>query len=129
MSLDALIAHVEAECPALQSVQRAFEMAPVDDLEQETPAAFLFPMQDNAGADGGDNYVVQNVTTDYAIFIVGPFDSLESLRAEIRTALLGWQATQYHQAMTYVSGQAEDIKGDYLWWREVYRTSVHIRSA
>lgn len=126
--MNELISRIDAQAPSFVGVSQAWTMAPVDDLTTETPLALVYPASDSAGTNTMDIGVVQRITTDWAIFIICPLASLDSLLGELRKALLGWQKEANYDPMTYVGGQAEDIKGDYLWWREVFRSSVHVRS-
>lgn len=124
-----LVAKLDADCPALITSSQAWSMAPIDDMSTEAPAAFTFPMEESAGPNRQDNNVAQSLTTDWAIFVVCLLSELETVRGEIRDSMLGWQPTNLYDSTVFVSGQAEDIKGTYIWWRDVYRTSTHIRKA
>lgn len=126
--LDDLVAQI-ATAPLLNGkAQKAWSMQPVDELSEDAPACFVFPSKESAGGDLLDNTVVQQVATEWSLMIVCEFAVLETLRGQIRDKLLGWQATPQHFPMTFVSGEAVDIKGDYLWWLDTYRSSIHIRS-
>ena len=126
--LAALVAQI-ALAPLLKGrAQQAWSMQPVEELSEDTPACFVFPSNESAGGNAFDNAVVQQVSTEWSLMLVCETAQMEALRAEIRGLILGWQATDLHQPLTFSNGQAVDIKGDYIWWRDTYFSSIHIRS-
>lgn len=113
---------------ALETVEQAFTLTPVDELDATCPACYVLPLGDNAGGNELDNAVRQSLTTDWGLFLVCKVAELDAVRVAVRGALLGWQPTAASEQTTFVSGEIMDIKGEYLWWREVYRTTSYIRA-
>ena len=127
--LDDLVAQI-ATAPLLNGkAQKAWSMQPVDELSEDTPACFIFPERESADPNQYDVDVLQQVHTDWALMIVCEVVVLEALRADIRSKVLGWQASAAHAPLTFISGEAADIKGDYIWWLERYRSSIHVTSS
>jgi hypothetical protein len=52
--------------------------------------------------------------------------SLESILAEIRAALLGWQPTADHAPVDFVSGDLADLSSGVLFWSETYSTNSYL---
>jgi hypothetical protein len=112
----------------LQTVKQAYTLVPLEDLSEDCPACFVLPIGEEAAQNTGDNYVNQKLTTDWGLFIVCPVTELDTVRQAIRTALLGWTPAGPYDHTVFVRGEIQDLKGQYLWWRDVYRTSTYIRA-
>lgn len=84
---------------------------------------------DSGGGNIMDNRVVQNVRRDFSLTIVSNSDNIETLRGTLRTALLGWQQTAFHEGMMYTGGNPLDIGGGIYCWQENYHDTIHIREA
>ena len=126
--LAALVAQI-ALAPLLKGrAQQAWSMQPVEELSEDTPACFVFPERESADPNQYDTGVLQEISTDWALMIVCETATLEALRSEIRAKVLGWQAGAAYTPMTFATGEAVDIKGDYIWWLERYRSSIHVTS-
>lgn len=114
--------------PTLQTVAQAFTLTPVDNLTSTCPACYVLPIGENAGANELDNAVRQSLTTDWGLFLVCEVADLDAVRLAVRGAVLGWQPNTAAEQTTFVSGEILDLKGRYLWWRDVYRTTTYIRA-
>jgi hypothetical protein len=112
----------------LQTVKQAYTLVPLEDLSEDCPACFVLPVGESAGQNTGDNYVNQNLTTDWGFFLVCKVEDLDAVRLAIRTKLLGWTPDARSDHTVFVAGEILDLKGQYLWWRDVYRTSTYIRA-
>jgi hypothetical protein len=112
----------------LQTVKQAYTLVPLDDLSEDCPACFVLPIGEDAGQNTGDNYVNQSLKTDWGFFVVCKVEDLDAVRRAIRAKLLGWTPDAYSDQTLFVRGEILDLKGQYLWWRDVYRTTTYIRA-
>jgi len=125
--IDEIVTRLQAETSSFIKIEHAYSMAPVDDLRAETPAIYIYPGEEKAGASEYDSATVQKHIKQAVLFIVGPTANIEALKAEVRGALLGWQPDQYHAAMELVGGKPSEIQGGYIWWQEAYQSDTQIR--
>ncbi|MED5558302.1 hypothetical protein [Halomonas sp. 15WGF] len=125
--IDQLLARVRDQCPGLATVEEAWFAEPIDHFETQTPAALAYLAED--GADDAPNTLrpVQPITLTYGLWLVCKRADFKSQRQAIRSALMGYGFSQYHNPMAYRGGQTTDIRGDFIWWREFWTVSTHLR--
>ena len=107
-------------------VRYAFTTEPIQDYSDELPVIMVFPMGYDAEASNADNIVSQTVNVEIACLLGCPIEEYETLLAELRAAVLGWEFTD-HDAMELLRAEIEGIKGGIIWWTEVYLTRLYIR--
>ena len=95
-------------CPSLLLVKPAYSLNAVQDLTDQTPAAFVHPIDAVAGPNIVDNCVRQMLTERWGVLLA---------------ALVGYQPTGWEDVIEYVSGQLVDLDASVIWWREVFRTT------
>lgn len=125
--IDALIDHLRQNAPSFVTITHALSMEPIDDLTEESPAAYLYLGGESASLSDGDGYIAQEVTRTIACFVVGRHDRMMDLRTEIRALILNYQADAYHTPCEFVGGETATINGEYQWWQDTYITRTHYR--
>ena len=108
------------------SVEFAFTSEPIEDYSDDLPAILVYPLGDSASQSGADNLVVQDVRTEVVCLLGCSITTYETLKDELRAAVLGWVTGSY-DAMELSSSSIEGLKGGYIWWRETYTTRIRIR--
>lgn len=121
-----LISRLQAMCPNLVSVEEAWFMQPLDELAQQTPAAFVYLAEDGASGDIETTCPRQPVTLNYGIWLVCKRTDFLSQRADIRNALFAWVPSEQHNPVAYAGGKA-DLRGAYIWWREHWTVDTWYR--
>ena len=114
----------EMASPPFRIIAGALELAAVKEQPAATPAAYVF-IESEAAADNETitGAVRQRVEADLAVVIVagnavggagGALASdLESLKATVRTALVGWQPASSEDVVTFVASELVRAKGGY----------------
>lgn len=108
------------------SVEFAFTSEPIEDYSDELPAILVYPLADSASGNGADNLVIQAVSTQVVCLLGCAIADYETLKDELRAAVLGWVVGEY-DAFEFAGSSIEGLKGGYIWWRETYSTQITIR--
>lgn len=104
-----------------------------------TPAAFVILLADGAQPSGqstggvtqqvavtlGVVYVVRNVADPAG---AGGAADIASLREAGRAALLGWQPVADADPYEFVRGSLLAFRDGHIWWQDVYRSAIIVRS-
>ena len=114
----ALIQRLSDQTSGFVTVSDAWFMAPIDDLAAETPACFVYLVEDGAAADPVTLRPRQAVTLVYGVWLVCPREQFRRQRQQVRAALFGWVPTEYHEPLAYAKGHTSDLRGDTVWWLE-----------
>lgn len=100
----------------------------------QTPAAFVEVIREQAAPHaGGSGRLVQTVNTSVGVAICirnyttsalgsGAVVSLESVRAEVRRALINWRHPDAQLVFDLESGRLLDYDAGTLWWQDTFRT-------
>ncbi|RUR51525.1 phage tail terminator protein [Vreelandella populi] len=121
---DALRERIAAQCPGFKYVDEAWFSKPVDDYDQDTPAALVYIAED-AGGTPAELNGRQSVNTMYGVFIVAERgDTFRAQRQEVREALFGWRPPGTTGVMAYHGGEMAEIRGRYVWWREFWKVET-----
>lgn len=124
-----LIERIQEQCPDFEMTGHAWFSDALDDLEGQMPACLVYQSGDlSLTADSELFITTQRVAVNYGVWVVVQRSELKTMRASLRKCLLGWQPTDTHNPMVYLSGKAENISGDIIWWREIWQTQAHIRA-
>ena len=110
------------------SVQFAFTAEPIEDYADDLPAILVYPLGDSPSASGADNLVIQDVQTSVVCLLGCDITDYETLKDELRAAVLGWVTGSY-DAMELEGSSIEGLKGGYIWWKENYSTRIRIRQS
>lgn len=125
--IDELIAHISGSVPSLINVDHAFTMEAVDELNEQAPAAFLYPGDESGEPSVFDNVTKQRLTLQIIVVLICPIAELTSLKKTLRNKVLGWQFDDDHDPLEFLNAKPVDIKSNHIWWRETYVTRTHIR--
>ena len=124
-----LIERIQNQCTEFELCGHAWFSDALDDLEGQMPACLIYQSGDQSLTAESELFITtQRVAVSYGVWVVAPRSKLKAVRASLRQTLLGWQPTDTHNPMSYVSGKAENISGEIIWWREIWQTQAHIRA-
>lgn len=116
------IAHVNgAVTPA---VEYAWTSNPVDEFDEdsgELPAIYVYPGDYSVDESGVDNFVRQRVRQTVVCMLVCRIAEYETLREELRSAVLGW-TFEDHDAFELAGGEFLELSGGVIFVREIFRT-------
>ena len=102
------------------------------------PAAYVLVTSETADRNPLIGAHSQIVTTRFAVEIMVTNSTspatggeaqadLETVREEIKAALMGWQPTPEHAPCEFTSGQMVEFAGNLAIWRDTYTTSTEER--
>ncbi len=132
MRIGIIIERLKVQCPLLgEWVAPSVSLIALDpaEIKGNLPLAFCHCASEKATDNIEINSTWQEVYSDFVIQIAAmPPDStddyLESVRDEIKAALVGWQPDGAMLPIQFVGGEIVDANSSHLWWRDVYRTAV-----
>ncbi len=138
MRLEPIVARLREAVPALRTVGGALQLTKLT-TTPVTPAAYVVPLRDAPTPNLAVNAVRQQARVEFAVVIAvqdvsrpggeAAFDDvLDALRADIRTALLGWEHPDSDDVMTATGGQLLFYDGGTLFWSDEYVTTVQWRN-
>lgn len=103
------------------------------------PAAYVIPLDDNAGAKDSQNGYSQTITDSFAVIVVlsntpdergqGSITAIEPLRAVLWGALLGWRPDTFYGPITYEGGQLLDLDRARLYYQFEFSAQTEITEA
>lgn len=125
--IEALIQRVRDQCPGLVTVDHAWFAAPIDNFDDQTPAALIYLAEDGAAAALETIRPVQRITLTYGLWLVCHRAEFRPQRQAIRQALFGHGFGQKYNPMAYRGGQTSDIRGSLIWWREFWTVDTWLR--
>lgn len=123
--IDEFIAYLQG-AGLTPKVEFAFTSEPIEDESIQLPAIMVYPLGDSASGSGADNLVIQAVSTQVVCLLGCKVGQYETLKNELRAAVLGWVTGDY-DAFELSGSSIEGLKGGYIWWRETYTTRITIR--
>lgn len=126
--IDLLVAQLDANCPSFVTIDYALASEPIDSKDDECPAAFCYLESEQAATNSILGLVRQDVTQTVHVFIVAKHADMESLRTEVRDAVIGWTPDNAHEPLQFVSGSTASIRGEWMWWLDVYTTRTEFRA-
>ncbi len=131
MSLEALRLHAVQNTSSFLSVtiETEKEEPAIGDLEQETPLLLITPVADFA-SDPDRGGCSQEVTEEFAFWIVCKGEQLRALKKELRDAVLGFQFEQTDTGLALAheggpAGQVMKLEGEFVWWTDRYWSRHH----
>lgn len=118
---EALEARIREMCPGFAYVDEAWFSEPIDDYNEQTPAALVYLVEDE-GAPPSELSGRQAVTAVYGVFLIVEQGAVfREQRNAVRKALFGWQPPGATGVMAYHGGQMVELRGRYAWWRDFWR--------
>ncbi len=121
-----LVDHFRATTTSFRTIALAHSVTPIENLFDETPAAYFYLDSESAETFGMLGLVSQDVTRLVHVFLVARHDQMDTLRTESRVALIGFAPTS-HAPMEFSDGRIATINGEWLWWLDAYRTRTAYR--
>ena len=130
-----IVTRLKSSAPSLATVAGTADLAMLvaGAMRHALPAAYVHPVRDVAAANTVIGAVSQRLTHSIGVLLVTAAtgakrgrdlpDSIESLVAELRTALLGFPPTSAHEPLELARGEMMRIASGTAWWLEVYTTA------
>lgn len=137
MNLQPVIDRIKAQCTGFKVVGGAAEFDMALQGAPAAPACYVIPQSEDAdGSTATSTYVFQTVTVNFGVIYAvrnakssagqeGIAD-LETLRAAVRTALLGWQVASNTKPITFAGANLLDFQPGLMWWQDGFTTTHHI---
>jgi hypothetical protein len=117
MKLSLIINAIKSRCPSFGGrVAGAAEFKPLPEVNKlQLPAAFVIPLDDNAGENKSKTGYWQDITDGFAVVVCmdnrtdergqsAVSDCVDSTRLSLWKALLGWQPEENYDAIQYDGG-------------------------
>ena len=118
-----IIAALTAANTNFVTIAHALSIEPVESLEVDAPANYLYE-GDGKGLDTDGDSCVENVEVRSVIsIIVCKWADLESFRNESKAVIRGFQFKSEQTPMKLTSSTTVKIKGEYVWRKDVYTTT------
>lgn len=133
MRLRDVVNRLKAECPGFQHIGHALTSS----AQYDYPAAFVAPVKVTAQPSGLLGSHRQMTTRTVGVFVVldrkqddapdaGNDDLLDDLCADLRAALMGWQAPGADMPFDYAGGELSQMR-DLVGWREDFSVTTELR--
>ncbi len=112
---------LKANLPSFSTIEKSWTVKPIEDFDSDTPAALYYLAGIQSQPSPFDTEVIQPSETTITILIVCEIDSLDALRNELLTAMVGFEPTgTSYDVFEHVSGQSLDIDGIIVWWSDSF---------
>ena len=149
MQLEIIVAALRARCPTFGThVAGAaqFKLLP-ENVALAVPCAFVVPLDDSPQESRAQNSVRQELTDSFAVIVAlsnvadekgqGAARSVDSMRAELWAALLGWRpvaagvdsSTSRYDGITYQGGNILALDRARLWYQFEFGALMEIEPA
>lgn len=117
-----LITLLDAAGTDFNTIAHALSTEPVDNLEAGAPANYLYEGS-SIGSDGyEDSECVHLENRTVISLIVCKWTELETLQAQSRAVIRGYQDNANTTPLLLVSSETIKIKGEYIWRKEIFAT-------
>ena len=127
-----IIAQLKAQVALLDGrveVARSLVALPDAEVLADLPIAFVHASDENAGENKLISAVSQEIPKRFVVMLaakpvddVAGIEAMEDLRAQIMTALLGFQPDSDHAPFTYEGGKSFEVNGQVEWWADAFST-------
>lgn len=129
-----IIARLTAQAPTFKTVAGAAEFAALKNgpPKERQPAAYVIPIADQAGANKLVNGVRQQVASRFGVVLAlgnlgdprgeAASKAIETTRAAVRAALIGWSPTAGDDPVTFAQGRMIGIQDGVVWWQDEFIT-------
>lgn len=105
----------------------------------DMPAAYVIPLDDDAGEQKSENGYLQEIRDAVAVVVVlsntvdergqGSITSVNAIRAELWAALLGWKPDTTHGRLSYEGGQLLDLDRARLYYQFEFSAVTELTEA
>jgi hypothetical protein len=117
-----IITALKAAVTDFVTIEHAFSMEPVDDLEAKAPAAYLYQGEGKGMDDYADSCVIKREQRSVVVLIVCKWTDLETLRDQTKAVIRGYQYKPEQTPLILASSQTVKIRGEYIWRKDIYTT-------
>lgn len=139
LSLDPIIARIDAQVAAFKTVSGAADLAAaLRELKLE-PAAFVIPVADLARPNTLETGISQLVRQRFGVVIAvqnlrdakgeKAQSELAPIRMSLITALLGWQPDAARDPCELGDGRLVRLTDRVIWWQQNFETAYYVRTA
>ena len=118
--IEPLLAQLTAGCPSAATVEEAWFAAPLDHFDVQCPAVLAYLAEERPAGSTETLRPVQRVTLVYGVWLVCSRAEFRTVRQQVSDALFGHQFGEEYEPAVYIGGKVDDIRGDYIWWREFW---------
>lgn len=136
MNLQSVVDRIKAQCPGFKVVGGAAEFDIALQAAPAAPACYVIPQREDAEPSPATAFILQTVTVEFGIVYAvrnakssagqeGIAD-LETLRASVRTALMGWQPITATKPITFAGATLLDFQPGLMWWQDGFTTAHRI---
>jgi len=138
MILSEAITHLEElkNNGTLKKVGGALEFSNIDQ-QVPTPAAFVVPERERAGANKFSNGFSQDVVDRFSVILVFKVvndrsglkaeKEVQSVRKAVKAQLRGWQPTEEYEPTEFEGGSLLKLGNGKLVWQDSFKTSIEER--
>lgn len=129
--IDAFIEYLNSNTSGFKRITHAKDQQPVDELEAELPLLGVFPGDDStrSNEDRTDYIESKMIESCILVHLVCEVEAFEDLRKSLRSAAIGWCASEHHTDLTLMSGKVLQLKGGVIWWQDLYSSRHLIRES
>lgn len=139
LSLATVVTRLRDTCPSFRLVAGAAEVAAARNGVPAAPAAYVIPLGESSADNqvAGSHAVMQRVEHVFGVLIAtrnatdgrgqAGVDDLDALKAEVRSALLGWQSDDALDPILFGGGQLVGFFDGFVWWQEEFATAYYLR--
>ncbi len=141
MKYSPIITRLRARCPVFGNrVAGAAEFKPLPETANlAVPAAYVLPLNDQAGTVAAMNGYEQTIRDGFAVVVClsnradergqGAADELDAIRAALWKALLGWEPDDHHGWVEYEGGEVIHMDRARLYYQFDFAAAMDITTA
>jgi len=138
MNTAPIIARLQSQCPGLRFVGGALDLEESTLLSATYPAAFVIPLSESAEDNQFAGSHLQNLTQQWGVLLAvkavrttasDQSAELQTLRLQIRAALIGWTPSAERTEFNFTSGSLLGADAGMLLWQDEFTTTQIITGA
>ena len=139
MDLALIITRLDTTATTLDLVAGTMDLATVVNAPKRKPAGYVIPLSETAGPNTlGSGATSQEVVEHFGVLLAvsnlrdargeQANADLETVRLDVRAALLGWAPASTHDPIIFTGGRVMQINQQVIWWQDEFSTARLIRS-
>lgn len=121
--INELLAALTSAGTGYTTIAHAWDLEPVEEVESITPAIFLYLGKTKGLDRDGDSCVETAESRSVVVITVCKYADLETLRNQAKAVIRGYQVNQNQTPLLLAEGETVKIKGEYIWWQDIYITT------
>ena len=131
MLLEPIITALRTRCASFANRVAAAVQLGTAATSEALPCAYVLMQSEVAQESRARNDVRQGLVENFCVIVVTPSDasgmsSMHALRAELWAALLGWQPSARHDAISYQGAQLVRSDSQQLWYQFNFSATMEI---